>query len=64
MKSRVVVKNQEGKFVVQVNSNEFIKPYSMKDYQKIIDGIKWTEEIELQEAYSILEKAFYPFKKV
>ena len=29
-----------------------------------IENIKWTEEIDIKEGFSILEKAFYPFKQV
>ena len=29
-----------------------------------IENIQWTEEIDIKEGFSILEKTFYPFKQV
>jgi hypothetical protein len=34
------------------------------DINEILSNIQWDEEIKLEEGIDILERAFYPFKKV
>lgn len=45
-------------------SDSLMKPMNQNRYEKMINLIKWEEEIESSEALSLLEKAFYPFKKI
>lgn len=45
-------------------SDSFMKQMNQKRYENMINLIKWDEEIEPKEALSLLEKAFYPFKKI
>ena len=44
--------------------NQFIKPLFENAYETLVNRIKWDEEIDINEANSILEKSFYPFKEV
>jgi hypothetical protein len=41
-----------------------IKQFSNDSYQKLIDKIRWKEEIGIEEAYENLEKYFYRFREV
>lgn len=41
-----------------------IKPISNEMYQTLLNQIKWKEQIDLSECFSLLEKSFYPFKQI
>jgi hypothetical protein len=41
-----------------------IKQFSKDSYQKLINEIRWQEDIGIEEAYENLEKFFYYFRKV
>ena len=41
-----------------------IKPISNEIYQTLLNQIKWKEELDFSQSYSLLEKSFYPFKKI
>ena len=40
------------------------KNLSVEESQKLIEGIEWKEEISMEDAFTNLEKSFYPFKEV
>lgn len=41
-----------------------IPEISDASYQNVIKSLSWTEEISIEEALSLLENSFYPFKQV
>ncbi|RMZ96409.1 seleno N [Brachionus plicatilis] len=55
---------ENGKVMKIKVSDSLMKPMNQNRYEKMINLIKWEEEIESSEALSLLEKAFYPFKKI
>lgn len=46
------------------NVSPYMQPISNELYENLLSSIKWDEEISLEEAYTNLEKSFFPFKKV
>jgi hypothetical protein len=64
IKTTFTEKDSNGNEVQRSIKNEFMKPMFHQNYKNIINSIKWEEEISLEEADSLLEKSFYPFKEV
>ena len=56
--------DESGKVVIINRANDFVKPINQSVYELLLKSIKWDEEISIEEADSLLEKSFYPFKKV
>ena len=55
---------ESGKQTVKIISEQPVTPINSDVYEKMLNNIKWSKEISMDEAHSQLEKAFYPFKEV
>jgi len=64
IKTTFTESDSNGNEVQRSIKNEFMKPMFHQNYKNIVNSIKWDEEISLEEADSLLEKSFYPFKEV
>lgn len=64
IKSLMKDTDSNGNLIERSVSDSTLKPISPKSYENLIKQIKWDQEIEINEAYSLLEKSFYPFKQV
>jgi hypothetical protein len=63
-KVKMTVNDETGKLITINRVNDFIKPINQSVYELLLKSIKWDEEISIEEADSLLEKSFYPFKQV
>jgi hypothetical protein len=63
-KAKLITKDQKGDLVTFNRAKEFMKPVNHSVYSVIVNSIRWDDEITIDEADSLLEKAFYPFKEV
>jgi hypothetical protein len=64
IKTTFMDEDSNGNGVQRSIKNEFMKPMFHQNYKNVISSIKWDEEISLEEADSLLERSFYPFKEV
>jgi hypothetical protein len=65
MKQEVTQKDITGKETIAVMDPTMpIKPLNQTIYDRLVEQYKWTDQIDMDEAHSRLEKAFYPFKEV
>lgn len=63
-KVKMEAHDESGKVVIINRANDFVKPINQSVYELLLKSIKWDEEISIEEADSLLEKSFYPFKQV
>ena len=63
-KVKINAKDQNGNMVVLKRDKEYAKPINQTIYNVLLNSLKWDQEIGVEEADSILEKSFYPFKEV
>lgn len=60
-----IANHTEGDKTIKLKvSDSFVKPIAHDRYEKMIEYIKWDEEIKASEAKTLLEQAFYPFKNI
>jgi hypothetical protein len=65
VKANLIEKDPNGKEIVTVlDPKQPINPINQKIYERLVDQYVWTDQIDMEEAHSRLEKAFYPFKEV
>ncbi len=63
-KVKITANDENGKSITINRVNDFLKPINQSIYELLLESIKWDEEISIEEADSLLEKSFYPFKQV